>query len=601
MADLIKKIKIKKQDGTFTDYIPIGADARNITFSNNYTLENIVGLINPEQKGSVADQLNKVIRYYDCVADMKADLTLTSTSVVRTLGYYEPNDNGGALYEIIDEYDDRYDSAINNNGKVHSLQNGNKALMIIENNSVNIEQFGIRGTDNDSAAKLRSAFKQLKTDNVIINFNANEYTINNTTVWTLYSGETDGLGLYLRGNKTRSKITIKLSNRPTGYIIFDIRNSINKQKLIFENIDIYFEFQEDIEYDSAFRPKLIYGSNFDLTIKNCHFETSLGPYTADLVYLFNPGNVEIRDSQIIKRAYTDSERLDGGTIFLNLGTSNNNETCIIENSWIYDNGHDEVIALWDNLENAGSYSVYINNSTIEKDLTYHNTSGMLFSNFHKSSTNKCNYYIDNSFLYTHSDANEEHRSGTSFNLSSYGGEANFFINNCLIKRSGLLSTSSVCNGGANHVNMPTDSYINKQDWFKKCKINIQNSVIDASNSRLSGDYNVNVEVNNSILLLKRLMSWNGSTLLNFTSTIKISNSDLSLLDNGILFTSNYKEPQTLIIHDSNFNNYTPTYTQGNTYGTPVVMSGDGIISLYNNTVDYQKITDTYELVPYNPS
>ena len=29
MADLIKKIKIKRQDGTYTNYIPIGVDAIN--------------------------------------------------------------------------------------------------------------------------------------------------------------------------------------------------------------------------------------------------------------------------------------------------------------------------------------------------------------------------------------------------------------------------------------------------------------------------------------------------------------------------------------------------------------------------------------------
>lgn len=39
MADLVKKIKIKKQDGTFTDYIPIGANAENVVFSDNNSLE----------------------------------------------------------------------------------------------------------------------------------------------------------------------------------------------------------------------------------------------------------------------------------------------------------------------------------------------------------------------------------------------------------------------------------------------------------------------------------------------------------------------------------------------------------------------------------
>ena len=39
MADLIKKIKIKKQDGTFTDYIPIGAEAQNISTSDGDSVQ----------------------------------------------------------------------------------------------------------------------------------------------------------------------------------------------------------------------------------------------------------------------------------------------------------------------------------------------------------------------------------------------------------------------------------------------------------------------------------------------------------------------------------------------------------------------------------
>lgn len=37
--DRIKKLKIKKQDGTFSDYIPIGADAKNIDCSNEESVQ----------------------------------------------------------------------------------------------------------------------------------------------------------------------------------------------------------------------------------------------------------------------------------------------------------------------------------------------------------------------------------------------------------------------------------------------------------------------------------------------------------------------------------------------------------------------------------
>ena len=106
MSDRIKKIKVKKADGSMTDYIPIGVDAENVDFDNGYKLDNIVGSINPDESGSIATQLSKSIKYYDCVADMKADTTLNGGGAARTLGYYEPGDGGGAIYRIVETSSD---------------------------------------------------------------------------------------------------------------------------------------------------------------------------------------------------------------------------------------------------------------------------------------------------------------------------------------------------------------------------------------------------------------------------------------------------------------------------------------------------------------
>jgi len=84
MADLVKKIKIKKQDGTFTDYIPIGAEAQNINVDGE----------------SVAYKLNKKPYFFNTVADMKADTKLKTGDMVITLGYYEINDGKKAIYRI---------------------------------------------------------------------------------------------------------------------------------------------------------------------------------------------------------------------------------------------------------------------------------------------------------------------------------------------------------------------------------------------------------------------------------------------------------------------------------------------------------------------
>lgn len=85
MADLIKKIKIKKQDGTFTDYIPIGAEAQNISTEDGISVEN---------------KLKKKPYYFNIVADMKSANYLTTGDTVITLGYFDINDKMGGTYYI---------------------------------------------------------------------------------------------------------------------------------------------------------------------------------------------------------------------------------------------------------------------------------------------------------------------------------------------------------------------------------------------------------------------------------------------------------------------------------------------------------------------
>lgn len=119
MSDRIKKLKIKKQDGTFSDYIPLGADAENIDTTDGE---------------SVQLKLNKKPYYYNSVADMKADTKLKAGDMAITLGYYEANDGGGAFYKICNE--------INNTYMKENLSNGLFAEIIIQDSQINIKQLG---------------------------------------------------------------------------------------------------------------------------------------------------------------------------------------------------------------------------------------------------------------------------------------------------------------------------------------------------------------------------------------------------------------------------------------------------------------------------
>ena len=99
MADRIKKIKIKQADGSFSDYMPIGADAWNIDFNNGYSLEQVMGEINPDEEGTVATQLKKLspfyidVSKYDIIGDV-SDVSAKFQALVNSKGsatYFFPN------------------------------------------------------------------------------------------------------------------------------------------------------------------------------------------------------------------------------------------------------------------------------------------------------------------------------------------------------------------------------------------------------------------------------------------------------------------------------------------------------------------------------
>lgn len=159
MADLIKKIKIKKQDGTFTDYIPIGAEAQNVSTSDG---------------DSVQLKLNKKPYYYNSVADMKADTKLKVGDMAVTLGYYEPNDGGAGEYRIVSG------THTDDGGSYHALNNNLFAELIIKDNTANIRQFGAKGDGLvDDAPVIRKAIAVLKNRNGgILYLPKGEYYVN---------------------------------------------------------------------------------------------------------------------------------------------------------------------------------------------------------------------------------------------------------------------------------------------------------------------------------------------------------------------------------------------------------------------------------------
>lgn len=143
MSDRIKKIKIKQSDGTFSDYIPIGADAKNIDTTRGESVQSVI---------------DKTARYYNSIAEMKLDDNIQVGDTCVTLGYYEVNDGGSGTYKIADD-----SSLEDDGGSVHELNNGLKAKLIIKDNQINVKQFGVYGDgEHDDTNAIQNAIDYIE-------------------------------------------------------------------------------------------------------------------------------------------------------------------------------------------------------------------------------------------------------------------------------------------------------------------------------------------------------------------------------------------------------------------------------------------------------
>ena len=203
----------------------------------------------------------KAIRYYDSVADMKADTTLKSGMHVKTKGYYESSDSGSCDYVIT--------SVVNSSANQESLNNNLYAEMIVKD-SVNPVQFGCYGDGiHDDTTNLQSAITFCETNKLkLVSNGSKTYRITETlNVDTLIcdfnnaiitSGENINL---ITINSTNyygqlEKIKFDCTYANSGIYITNGRKKTFKD-LIFENISNYGFY---------------YNSGYEILLTSSHFK-----------------------------------------------------------------------------------------------------------------------------------------------------------------------------------------------------------------------------------------------------------------------------------------------------------------------------------------
>lgn len=181
-------------------------EVKEIYGDGNFTpLSDLLGGLGTKLKRWGSIFANKVFAsnlpiVYNSVAEMKADTMLWEGMNTKTLGYYTPNDGGGASYLIRA----KADSDVDDGGSLHELANGLVAELIVENGTVYPEQFGAKG---DGVSDDTNAIQTALDTHSIVLFANKTYMIDAS----VGIRPNNGNGLFLAANTVLKAIPNSLS------------------------------------------------------------------------------------------------------------------------------------------------------------------------------------------------------------------------------------------------------------------------------------------------------------------------------------------------------------------------------------------------------
>ena len=302
----------------------LGTQMENVTnafielqnYVNNYfTNLDVQQEINNKLDAMVEDgTLDQIIQQYlnssaiwgfDTVQDMKNATNLINGSYAKTLGYYKINDGGEATYKIT--------NTVSETEYKEELKNGLFATLLIDNDSVNVHQFGAKGdgtTDDSNAINLALSSKAYNISFI----KGNTYMVRGYEEGQP-EGSTTGLigttGLIIPSNKNvdLNESTIKcITNSRQNYNIFTIAE---KENIILKNGTIIGDRATHTGATGEWGYGIAIKSSTNITLDNLKISECWG----DGINLNNNGNGSILNKNItINNCICDSNRRQGMSI-----------------------------------------------------------------------------------------------------------------------------------------------------------------------------------------------------------------------------------------------------------------------------------------------
>lgn len=315
--------------------------------------------------------------WFDSVAAMKAEPSLTAGAYVCTAGYYEPNDGGGASYLIRA----KADSDVDDGGSLHELANGLVAELIVENGTVYAEQFGAKcdGVSDDTTF-LKKSVEFCRNGCSLLLGNSKTYLVKvERDKDKVLVPDFDNFVLF--GNGATIKIS---SNGYPYYTIMDIQST----NFYIENLTLvgdadthdYTTISSTHEHGHGF---IIHGNG---TLFNC--KTS--KVTGDGMYLCNNSGRQhdsgMKDGTIrVLHCEVEKSRRNGITVA-------DNDIVILDGCYIHDNGDFDSItgtAPMSGIDVEASYvptnCLYVRNTRIEDNTSFGFVIGKIESDNTKNS------------------------------------------------------------------------------------------------------------------------------------------------------------------------------------------------------------------------